>query len=264
LPEFQIETSIFREEGKLRVLKKPLTPEAREHVACLYRNYQLLKNHYEKIKMTEAQFRDGDIIFEFVKGDNLDRLLVDAVFKREIKAFYNLLDRFVDSVKSYIPPTDGNTISDGCYSGVFENISGIDSDTHEYIANMDLNFDNIFIDENNRLELIDYEWIFNVRIPVNIIIFRSIEYFYGKYYEYIKDFISLKDLSDRYKITDAEIKIFRRMERRFQDYVMGRKHYYLINKNYKKHRVILRKNRFKLRDFIKRPKLLFDKSITPP
>ena len=33
LPEFQIETSIFREEGKLRVLKKPLTSEAREHIA---------------------------------------------------------------------------------------------------------------------------------------------------------------------------------------------------------------------------------------
>jgi 2-polyprenyl-3-methyl-5-hydroxy-6-metoxy-1,4-benzoquinol methylase len=263
-PEFQIETSIFREKGKLRVIKKPLTPEAKRHIACLYDNYELLKNHYKKIKVTDAHYNDGEIIFEFVKGESLDRLLINAIFKKDIPTFYKLLDIFVDCVKSFTLSGVDIHERDECPPGIFDDISVTGSDNYEEITNMDLNFDNIFLGEDNGLDLIDYEWVFNIRIPVNSIIFRSLDYFHGKYSDYLKDIISLKDLSDRYKISDTEIETFRLMEKRFQAYVMGKDRNYLINKAYKKPNVVLRKHKFKLRDIIKSPKSLFVKSITPP
>jgi len=264
LPKFQIETSIFREEGILRALKKPLTLEAKKHIACLQDNYELLKDHYNKIKVTNAQYMDDNIVFDFINGKSLDRLLINAVFNKNINEFYRLLDRFVDCAKSTNTTEEGNSKKNNISSDIFDDYSDIGSDNYEELVNMDLNFDNIYLDENNDIVLIDYEWVFNNKVPVNVMIFRSMEYFCGKYSYYIKDFINLKDLSNRYKISDAEIEIYKGMEKRFQSYVMGKKLPYSINKRYKKTGVFFHKRHYKLREIIKKPKLLFKKSIVPP
>ncbi|MDB9822384.1 class I SAM-dependent methyltransferase [Deltaproteobacteria bacterium] len=264
LPAFQIETSIYREKEKLGVLKKPLTSEAKGHIASLHNNYELLKDHYRNIKIADAQYRDENIVFEFVNGESLDRLLVESVFKRDISQFYLLLDRFVDSVRSF-PLSEGDDSGNNeDSSGIFGDFTGITSCDYLEIANIDLRLDNIILNEDNIFEIFDYEWVFNFSIPVNFVIFRNIEAFCGKYTEYIKDFISLQELLDRYKISNAEIKIYRRMEKIFQAYVMGKSEDYMIKKAYKKPLVLFRKRKYKLRDILKRPRLLFGKSITLP
>jgi SAM-dependent methyltransferase len=264
LPAFQVETGIFRDKGKKRVLKKGLTPEAKEHIACLYNNYELLKNHYKNIGIAKAQYREENIVFEFIKGKNLDRLLIESVLKRDISEFYTLLDRFIDCVRSF-PLSEGDDHENNKDSNrIFGDFKGLISGSYLEIANIDLRLDNIVLNKDNIFEIFDYEWVFNFKIPVNFVIFRNLEAFCGKYSEYVKDFISLEELLDRYKITGAEMKIYRKMEKRFMAYVLGKNKNYMIKKVYKKSLVIFKKQKHKLRDILRRPRLLFSKSITPP
>ncbi|MFC1839032.1 class I SAM-dependent methyltransferase [Thermodesulfobacteriota bacterium] len=216
LPAFQIETSIFMEEGELRTVKKPLTIEACEHIACLYNNHEILKNNYNKIKVINAQYMDDNIIFDFIDGKSLDRILVDAVINRNINEFYKLLDRFVDCVKNTAIIQENKSGRNECSPRIFDDFSNIDTDNCVDLINMDINLDNLYLDENKNFVLIDYEWIFNVRAPVNVMIFRSMEYFWGKYNSYLKDFINLEDLINHYNISDVEIQIYRSMEKNYR------------------------------------------------
>lgn len=264
LPAFQIETSITREKGELGVIKKPLRPEAREHITSLHSNYELLKNHYKNVEIAEAKYRDENLVFEFVKGQKLDRLLVESIFKRDISQFYVLIDKFVDCVRQFPPSAGDESGNSEDSTGIFGDFTGTGSHSYLAIANVDIRFDNIILNEDNIFEIFDYEWIFNFSIPVNFVIFRNIDAFCGKYSEYIKDLIGLEELLDRYKITKAETKIYRTMEKAFQAYVMGRNKDYMIKKAYRKPLTIFRKQKYELRAILKRPRLLFGRSITPP
>ena len=263
LPKFQIETTIYKDEECQKAKKKPLTSEARGHISCLYKNYSLLKDYYGVMKVAKACYENDSIIFDYVNGKSLDKVLFSYLINRKYNDFYGLLDRFVECVRTS-DRSDYQLESEGCSTEILDGYRGVDSETPARIINIDINLDNVYIDEKNEFVLIDYEWVFSLKVPVNVMIFRSLEYFFGKYQNHLRGIVDLKDLSDRYRINDAEILIYRGLEKRIQDYVMGKEWKYCISKKYKKESIALQKKRYRLKDIVKKPKLLMEKSITPP
>ena len=257
MPKFQIETSISKENDKLKVLKKPITLEAKGHIDKIYDNYQLFKNYYKNINMAGAQLENGNIILEFVEGKTLERLLIDAILKKDLLEFYILLDRYVDFIMNLSMSVNDDLGEKEDFFRMFGDFQGSGDMNHMRPANVDLNFDNIVLNEDNTFKIFDYEWIFNLDIPVNYIIFRSIEDFFVKYSEYLRKFISQKDLLERYKITTIGAEIYRSAEKRFQDYVLGIEKNYMINESYKKPIIRFPNRKYTWKDILKRLKLLF-------
>jgi len=258
-PAFQIETSIYKQDDKLKVLKKALTREAKKHIEAIYDNYRFLENFCQDMDIARAQLADRKIVFEFVPGKSLDRLLIDAVFKSNTSEFYLLLDGYVRLIGGLLVPVYDD-LEDQEYSyRIFGNFKGMDSAGSMGCAIIDLNFDNIILNKNNKFEIFDYEWIFQFKIPINFIIFRNVEAFFGKYSEYIKEFINIKEVLDRYKITRAEVKVYKKVEKAFQIYVMGKNRDYQIKKGYKRSKIIFDKRNNKLSNIFTRFKLSFGK-----
>jgi len=250
-PRFQIETSIYRDEGRLRVLKRALRPEAREHVASFHDTYRRLKGHYQNMMVSEAQLRDDGVVFEFAPGDSLDRLLIESVLKRNSSRFFMLLDKFVDSVRDFPLSGIAEPYNTEASRQVFGSVGSICLGDSLAIANIDLRFDNIVLREEGVLEMFDYEWVFDFGVPVNFAIFRNMEAFCQKYAEYMKAFVSFEHLLERYGITEAEAGAYRKMEGAFQGYVMGENSEHMIKNAYKKPVIILRKPRLtRLRDVL--------------
>jgi len=209
--------------------------------------------------IARAQLADRKIVFEFVPGKSLDRLLIDAVFKSNTSEFYLLLDGYVRLIGGLLVPVYDD-LEDQEYSyRIFGNFKGMDSAGSMGCAIIDLNFDNIILNKNNKFEIFDYEWIFQFKIPINFIIFRNVEAFFGKYSEYIKEFINIKEVLDRYKITRAEVKVYKKVEKAFQIYVMGKNRDYQIKKGYKRSKIIFDKRNNKLSNIFTRFKLSFGK-----
>ncbi len=156
-PAFQIETSIYKEDDELKVSKKALTGEAKGHIEAIYKNYRFLENFCYDMDIARAQLSDRKIVFEFVPRKTLDRLLIDAVFERNTSEFYLLLDSYVCLIGNLLVGVY-DEVDDQEYSyKVFGNFKGMHSADSMGPAIIDLNFDNIIIDENNKFQIFNHE-----------------------------------------------------------------------------------------------------------
>merc|ERR1712024_396694 len=90
------------------------------------------------------------------------------------------------------------------------------------IANVDLNFGNIFVDQHNNFEVIDYEWVFEFDTPKEFIIYRALQAF-NDYHQIDlrRHFKTLKDVGTN--------ESFVQMEECFIDYVCSKSRLYCLN-----------------------------------
>ncbi|MGE5329793.1 MAG: glycosyltransferase [Deltaproteobacteria bacterium] len=234
LPEFQIETTIFKEDKRLYAKKKALTPEAVSHIKSMNLNYSLLMNNYKNVQVAPATLKDDDIIFDYIQGKAFDALMAEAVIVKDKIGFLNLLNKYLDFVKGL----GAKRIKSFKACKRFCEIFGSELELEDVLciepANIDLIFDNIIIDNKNRYWIIDYEWVFDFPIPLDFIIFRSINIFSAKYINYFKDFISIKEIYENAGISDEMIKVFEGFESSFQEYVFGKKKICVIKEDYLK------------------------------
>ena len=178
LPEFDIITKIVVDDaGKRFALKEPVSPLAAPHMKSIYENYKTVQEKYENIKLAKATLKDDVIQFEMARGDSMERLLLDALRKRNnnevdrlLGLYDNLLESMVEARNTQFTPTEE-----------FIDIFGEwQVDTPQDIietANIDLLFSNIFIDDSDNIEIIDYEWIFHFPIPKSFIAWRAFNIF---------------------------------------------------------------------------------------
>ena len=108
----------------------------------------------------------------------------------------------------------------------FENIFGkVEfNDKIEVIkpANIDFIGSNIIV--NDKINIIDYEWVFNFSVPINYIIYRILLYYENENINK-KDF-NLKTILRELDITENEEKKYWEMDRNFTNYVL-KKGYFL-------------------------------------
>jgi len=239
LPEFQTETSIILRDNKRYAIKKALTSQAVEHVKHIHSNYLLLKSSYKSIKLPNSIIVDDIVEFDYIEGHKFDEILLDAILRKDKSEVILLIDKFIDIVKKSLPIKIGDYKSDDKFFSVFSQHVELKHIEYFEIANIDLVFSNLIINNDNQFTVIDYEWVFDFEIPVNYIIFRSIWDFALKYKVYLTDFMTKEELLNSCNISSVETVLYKKLEKNFHNYVFGENLDFGIKKDYLKKRTVL-------------------------
>lgn len=213
--EFQICTSIIEEDGKKYVLKSAGNPSAKNQLLSLERNCKILKDIFaEKINIVDCDMVDESTVrFEFAEGKNFTEALVELYRANEIQKATELINSFFElivssSTEEFKPCKQFYDVF-GDFS-CSKPLKGISS------ACFDMYFNNIVLDEDGGFNYFDYEWDFDCLVPVNYIIFRSMQLLRltGAFDD---DFV--RQITDKYGIDNEQIEKYPKMEAAFMSYV---------------------------------------------
>ncbi|MDQ7085334.1 MAG: glycosyltransferase [Sulfurovum sp.] len=212
--EFQLKTIIFEQEGKKYIKKQALTSEAIPHLKKMKESYTKLTNAIVHPKLKLAPIIDetaNSLTFEFIEGQSLEKKYTQ-VKKQSPKAQEEVLDSYIELVRTAFKTTKGNSsiIDDKAYQTLFGalDFSAIKEDEMYFdsVSNIDLILSNIIYAKEN-IYLIDYEWVFDVNLPINYIINRTL--------------LMLEGVKDNPKYILNHSFLYLKMERHFVDkYVM--------------------------------------------
>jgi hypothetical protein len=220
---FKIRTDICKNgQGEWSVRKHPLCKAAISHVTNIYKIYEALQEKYcdMDIQINRCWLDDEDAVFEYIKGNSLeeylDTLLVKDTSKKE---FYLVLDKYIAMVKKN---TEGVLFEQSdAFEDVFGKIDMPERLEASSLSNIDMLFENLLVAD--KLTMIDYEWTFSFKIPVNYVLYRAFAAYTCGLYEGVDRRITLEELCAYCHISEAEIRIYEEMSHNFAAYVMSGK-----------------------------------------
>lgn len=217
-PHFQMKTVIYEENGIKKVMKQAINPSGSDHVQRVLQNYEDLKNHYKEDVLLEPFFTGESLVFEYVEEDSLDQLILESVLiknKNNFFSYINLYKKFVYEVAKNNYCEFSNTEEFVSFFGKSYPLEDLKSFV---IPNIDLNFDNIFL-ENDNFKVIDYEWVLPFPVPVEFVVFRAINTFYYAHYSTMNSFVDINELFELFGIPFERIEYYIDMSIRFADFV---------------------------------------------
>lgn len=237
-PKYQLKTTILiTDSGNIIVEKKTLSAEGKTHITNILKNYKDLKAKYPKVKYTPATLiADDTVVFNYVTGKSLDSHIWEAIKKRNATLILETIGIYINFLKTFELIEVEEFKADSTFIQVFDCDIKFNKILCMTEANIDLIFDNIFI-HDSELTIIDYEWIFDTLIPLDYIIFRSINRMFWKYGEYLNGLLDIKDIFEYLGIRETEN--YQVMENGFQRYVLGRERNFGIGQEYSKDKVVL-------------------------
>jgi hypothetical protein len=217
LPQFQTETAICQEGGRIWARKRPLHTQAVRHMQNMYQNYLLLCREYSGVHIAAAEMgENSQITFEYIAGQSFETRIVEALVCRDKDQIQVILQQYVDVISKIgavtvmpVPELFGVTV-------------GLADEVCLNTANIDLSFSNIFHTNNslNQYSIIDYEWVFKY-IPVSYILFRSVYHLYNHYADYFAGQFTLDQIYAIIGLTPCHSSFFLQVEQAFQQYVYG-------------------------------------------
>ena len=217
---FQLKTIIYEEDGQKFVKKEALTTESIPHLKKMKISYEKLSSSIidPRIKFAKIVKEDEkSLTFEFIDGESLEERFQNAMkigsvaVEKVIQDYSELLNygfktckfdyksMVTDEFKLLFGDRDYTSLSNQqCFEGV---------------GSIDLIFSNI-IYKNEKIYFIDYEWTYDLNIPVDYIEYRTME---------MLSALS-KNIANKEK---AHAFLYHKMERNFvDDYVMNNGFYF--------------------------------------
>lgn len=208
--KYQLQTTIFEENGNKFVKKKALCKEAIPHLMQMKENYNTLTEsiidpniHLAKIIKTESD----SLVFEFIDGVSMEQKMLDAIKSGKQEIIDREVDSYIELLRTGFKTciTTPQSVATPDRKQIFEDLNFTtlgDMVCFDQLSNIDLIFSNI-IYRDSGVYVIDYEWVLDGSIPVNYALFRA--------------FRSLYDMDklqvDKY-FTDSELGLFNAMEKR--------------------------------------------------
>ncbi len=143
----QIRTEIYCNETGAEVRKIPMKPEGAAHLQRMEDTYKLLCEQYDSSVFTivPCSWNGSYAVFPFVEGTSLSECMKGALQKGDLGAVFELFHSFLNRLRS------GK-------AGKF--------------TNYDFIFNNILI-QDDRWQVIDYEWTVNRFVPAEELAFRA-------------------------------------------------------------------------------------------
>lgn len=230
LPQFQTATSIVLDQGRKRVIKRALTPQAVAHIARVRQDHRLFDELAVKGGFELPAMRDeGEtaIACDFIEGPSLDGLLFQAFQHQDRDRFWVLMDDYVRRLRTGFktvprPPPGGQAEIERVFGR--SGFPWVPEAPGAFLACaiIDLIFDNVLIADGRHV-LVDNEWVFSGCVPVAYVHYRALFEFYElKWRDFgIDRFVPFQAAAQRYGIDDRAVACYRDMEDRFQAYVCG-------------------------------------------
>lgn len=209
--EFRIRTDIIKKSNGERIVKKsPMSKKAIGHIKKMEKMYKLLSDNWEKNAVLFNKYMETEdgIEFEYIQGKHLGeeikQMLNEGKRNNAIEKICTFFDVIIRAAKEDFEETEE-------FKKVFgrcplKGVKAIDG------ADIDLILENI-IYRDGKWNILDYEWSYNFPIPVNYILYRSLEH-------QAPDEIKQLKLCDKYGISEEEKLIYKSMEEHFmREYV---------------------------------------------
>lgn len=201
--EFQIETKIVREDNNLFVVKKPLYSTS--HIEHIVISSKLLRDIYGGIVIV-PKINKNEIIYDYQEGKTLEDIFLNGEYLEALSIYKNLVNVKENLVEFEL--TDE-------FVKVFGNIE-IGKVKSQKLANIDMILSNIIVSSDNKLSLIDCEWVFNFPIPVDFIYYRTLKELFSNQ---IQGF-SFDDAA-KYLEIELDLSILEKMDQSFNNYVFS-------------------------------------------
>jgi hypothetical protein len=177
LPKYQIVTKIVEDKDGTRHAKKELLCiKAKEHIETIYKNYDLLKSTYDTNLVKPTRVENG-LLFEMAEGKSLENIFLECLDSNDKSKFQKYINKYLDFVDTMV--TKQNVIFSPSkeFKSIFGNWEITEPQDIIKVANIDMIFSNIFVNEKDEFTLIDYEWVFDFEIPKSYVIWRSFAIF---------------------------------------------------------------------------------------
>ena len=178
---YQLRTIIYEESGSKYVKKEVLCDDAIYHLKRMKDSYEQCNKKITNKKIKLAKIIDetkNSLTFEFIEGISLEKKIYIALHNNQKEFVYALIDGYLNLLKTGFKVTkfDSSNIPENFYSVFGKNdYSCFDGSLcFDCISNIDLIFSNILF-RKDEIYLIDYEWVFNLSIPIDLILFRALE-----------------------------------------------------------------------------------------
>ena len=221
--KYKIRTEIQKERKTniLRVCKFAEDAKSVEHIKNIYLCYLKL---LEKFECANIEINKCDILseraisFEYIQGESLDYIIDSMLRTKNREGAKSLIRTYVDAV--YRIYNDCSTeVNQSDFQSVFGVYRFQNNTVWSNYVDVDMIFQNIIVDPDNRWNVIDYEWTFPFAIPINFVIYRAIFFYYYQSEVCRTNFNNIEELYTLVGITSEETAVFSMMESNFQEYV---------------------------------------------
>ena len=212
--QYMIATDIIAYDDQRIVRKRAASKEAIKHVL----------NANEQCKKLEKTLQNTGFVvnkiigsgmdyvdFEYIEGQSFEQFLDQMLDEDDFQQLIESINSFYIELKKIDTVPFKNNDVFNLFFGMTEEIEGYESIP---VGNVDLIFQNIIIDKDNKWNVIDYEWTFDCAIPLKFLMYRSIYlYVYG---QSRRSCLIDKNLYQYFDISEKDIRIFSKMEDHFQ------------------------------------------------
>lgn len=215
---YKIRTEIYQDEnGKRYVQKCGTTDKSSSHIENMYNTYLGLCKQCEDTIFVpnKSSYDEGVISLEYVEGRTLEEEMDICLGKGDIEGFDLLVKAYGENVRKMA--CEDFSVLEG-YKYVF----GPEADEPENAkcmkySDIDLIFPNIIIEKGSKnWTILDYEWTFDIKIPVDFILYRAIHYYEANREKQLKNI----DMYELLGVDKSKNEIYEEMEKHFQKYVV--------------------------------------------
>lgn len=174
---FKIHTDILEDEtGKRYVRKVGMTEEGRAHLKVMSENAVGLETIYEKtiFDVNKCCYSDGVLELEYIEGRTIESMLDFCIAENKYDKLSTLLTMYVCEMRKLA--TERFQPCEKYYEIFGEEAYSPAEATSMKLSNVDMIFANI-IENEDRWTVLDYEWTFPVLVPIEFILYRTINYY---------------------------------------------------------------------------------------
>ncbi len=219
-----IKTSIVEADGEKYIIKTPMNNQSCEYVQDLTRKYNVLSEIYSGsgIVINRCVPDQDGVRLDYVQGTTFEELLDEYYIKQE----YDKLLEFISLYKQRVIDTAVSKIEGKAFvpSDEFVKVFGGWECELELaavpVADIDMIFSNIIVDNDGNWNIIDYEWSFDFEVPANFVLYRALVDYLYKHNK--RDSLWELDVLSKFCITKEEQECYARMDTAFHEYVKGK------------------------------------------
>ena len=207
-PKYQTKTVVYEDRGTRGVYKDPLTDAALSHVESFERKYKLTHDLFPNISFLKCKLEGSRVYYDYIVGKTLDD---------EIAPFVGDETRLVEKINTilnkYYVMNEDHFCKFAANEDYRQLFGDIDCDGMVCIkpVNLDMIFDNVMLVDGKAIAY-DYEWVYDMALPIKYITYRVLSRVYDKYSSVISGYTTFEDFVEKFEISSEERGVFAKLE----------------------------------------------------
>lgn len=212
--EFKICTNILKGQDAYRVEKVALHPSGISHFERIYKFYKTAK-HNELFHYCPVHLENNKLIFDFIKGENLESIVNGYVKHDQLDKIFETMD-LLYKINTYEDLVDFKINQE--FIDVFgkQDESLLSNQKCIRFCDIDVILENVILTNDDSYSILDYEWVFDCTVPISFIMYRAI--LHSIALSKLKK-AEIDQIYLRYGITKELKEVYLAMEEHFQAYV---------------------------------------------